>query len=76
MKSNNPMVKWAYKNLKPDSVNQVLESVGYDQNENIPGMSGLISLIEQHFFFDIMLSINSEYALFICTDGKQTLVKL
>lgn len=76
MKSINPMVKWVYENLSPDSVNQVLESVGYDQNENISGMCGLISLIEQNFFFDIMLSINSKYALFICSDGKQTLIKL
>lgn len=70
------MVNWVYRNLGPNQVNQILDSVGYNQKENIPGMSGLISLIEQHFFFDIMQSINSEYALFICTDGKQTLVKL
>ena len=72
---NETLKKWCRKYMSADSVEQILDAVGYDRNL-IGGISGLLNLIDQDYFTDIAHYHATDMAVFILPNGESIEVYL
>lgn len=73
---NETLKKWCRRYMSADSVEQILDAVGYDRSQGIGGISGLMNLIDQDYFTDIAHYLATDMAVFILPDGESIEVYL